>query len=1282
MNRAVAGRILHSLCSLREESRNEQLLPGLLSGTLFDVTEVIFALSLASLIFSGTLTPHLPYGIGMALVMSVAMLIGISLTSRAPGVIGSVQDSPSVSLGVLQASICRLRKATERSARDVIVIGLIALAAAFSAPVQALAQSPRPRFTHLTSQDGLSHDYIYTILQDRTGFMWFGTLYGLDRYDGYTFDIFLHRRSIPDSLTGNAVRALFEDATGTLWIGTADGLDSLVGGARFQHHPEITEQVNVIYQDRAGRLWVGASGQGLYRYDFERGEWRQYRHDAAKPDSLGNDEITALCEDDAGILWVGTAGGLDAFDPHDGRFRHYRHDSANSQSLSDDMVRTVYLDRAGQLWVGTGSDYENHQGGLDALDRRTGQFTHSTHDPQNPRSLSHDVVTAIYEDRAGMLWIGTSDGLNVLDRAQGSFTRYTHEPQQPTSLGSNRITALFEDRSGILWVGSEDAGLSRYARAQDKFMRYTADPSAPGSLTSPASAAVMEDHTGALWVGHHNGGLDRLDPATGALQHYRHDAANPTSLSHDHVRALWEDRTGKVWVGSNGGLDLLDPEAGNCSHFTHSERDPTSLGKGLVRAILEDRAGELWIGLYNPGSLDRLDRASGTFIRYEFDPGDPDSFPNTFGVTALYEDRAGDLWIGTYDGLARFERGSGKFVLYQHDPAAPTSLSHNFVWAVYEDTAGAIWVGTEAGLDRLDRSSGSFTVYTSENGLPNDNVKGILADKQGRLWLSTDGGGVSRLDSASKTFRNYGLSDGLAGVDAVVGVYHQGPSGRMYFGSMAGLTAFDPEAVADNPYIPPVVLTAFRKFDQVVPFDRPLWQVDAIQLSYQDNFFSFEFAALDYTDPAKNRYAYRLEGFDRAWVQSGTRRYASYTNLPPGTYTFRVKGSNNDGVWNEAGQAIRVSIAPPVWQTWWFRSLLGVLLAAIAAAAVSVRLRYVAFLRASEGRYRALFDNAPLCVCEVSLALAPPRIRRANRRTELIFGRSAAQIQDAGIDSLFPSHAWDLVSATFARMDTRQSLTVESCGVRSDGSEFPIRLNAAQLGTRGDKLMILMIEDLTSERERRSEEETIAEERRRIAREIHDGLAQDMAGLRFKVGQWRRLVDSDPAQMHAELDAFQQLLTRNLREIRRSIFALRPLPLAELGFCPALRQFLADFGEQNQLRIDLRVIGPESCLPSHLEPVFFRIIQESVNNVGKHAQATTIRVTLDLTAPTQVHLSVCDDGIGFDPAQLGEAAAAGHLGLKQIQERVAGLHGTVRVESQPGVGTTISVSLPGRGASS
>ena len=899
------------------------------------------------------------------------------------------------------------------------------------------AVAPRPRrvqdndirFERISLEQGLSQSVVLCMLQDSHGFMWFGTQDGLNRYDGYDFVVYKHDPEDPHSLSDGFVRSIYEDRSGALWIGTnTGGLDRFDRETeRFTHyqndpddpHSLSDDNVQSIYEDRAGVLWVGTLGGGLNRLDRESapgagaGQFTHYQNDPDDPHSLSNDNVQSIYEDQAGVLWIGTnGGGLDRLDRESapgagaGQFIHYQNDPDDPHSLSNDNVQSIYEDQAGVLWIGTNG------GGLDrlvpsassgqapsassgqapstgsgqalseaeGLDRESapgagaGQFTHYRADPDDPHSLSSDNVQSIYEGQAGVLWIGTGDGgLDRLDRETERFTHYQNDPGDPHSLSNDIVQSIYESQAGVLWVGTFGGGLNKHDRDTEQFVHYQNDPDDPHSLSSDAVWSIYQDGEGVLWIGTNGDGLNRLvlseaegldrasAPGAGAEQfiHYQNDPDDPHSLSHNIVWSVYQDREGVLWVGTNAGLDRFDPET---ERFVHYPTLP-------VLSMCQDREGTLWVGTLG-GGLGTFDRESAPgdgaeqFVYYQNDPNDPHSLSDNT-VVSIYEDRDGVLWIGTFSGgldrlvpstgsgqaLSEAEgldresapgAGAKRFVHYANDPGDPHSLSHNTVLSIYQDREGVLWVGTAGGgLNKLDRATGTFTHYTEKDGLPNDYVYGILEDDAppgggGRnLWLSTNKG-LSRFNPQTETFKNYDVRDGLQSNEFNMSAYHKSSSGEMFFGGIHGFNAFYPDEVIDNPTIPPIVITDFQLFSEPVvvgadsPLQKPIAETDEIRLSYQDDFFSFEFAALHYAAPEENQYAYLMEGLDKDWNYVGTRRFAGYTSVPPGEYRFRVKGANSDGVWNEEGASVKVIVTPPFWQTWWF----GISMAALVVGGV------------------------------------------------------------------------------------------------------------------------------------------------------------------------------------------------------------------------------------------------------------------------------------------------------------------------------------------------------------
>jgi len=471
--------------------------------------------------------------------------------------------------------------------------------------------------------------------------------------------------------------------------------------------------------------------------------------------------------------------------------------------------------------------------------------------------LSQSIVEQILQDRQGFMWFVTEDGLNRFDGY--TFTVYRNVAGDPSSLSHNELKSIFEDGSGILWVGAFEGGLNRFDPITEKVTRYRHDRSDPGSLAADTVRCIAEDRSGRLWIGTQGGGLDLLDRATGTFRHHRASPDTPGALSHDDVRAIYEDRAGAVWVGTfGGGLDLLDPRTGR---FTHHRCDPggrSSISNDFIRLMLEDRSGALWIGTQG-GGVNRLD-------------------PQRHG-----------------------------FKSFRNDPADPSSLSNDHVFAILEARDGTLWFGTfGGGLNRLEAATGGFRRYTARDGLASDSVYAMLEDGAGRLWISTTRG-LSRFDPRSGEFRNYDVRDGLQSNEFNGGSAYRSASGEMFFGGINGFNAFFPDEIGFNPVVPEVVITDLRLFNRSVRvgerlqghaiLQRPINRTGAIELSYRDNLFSLEFAALQYSAPGKNRYAYKMEGFSDAWIPvNADRRFATFTGLAPGDYVFHVRGANSDGV--------------------------------------------------------------------------------------------------------------------------------------------------------------------------------------------------------------------------------------------------------------------------------------------------------------------------------------------------------------------------------------------------
>jgi signal transduction histidine kinase/ligand-binding sensor domain-containing protein/CheY-like chemotaxis protein len=809
--------------------------------------------------------------------------------------------------------------------------------AAHSAPSQP---SPAPRdddirFRQISSEQGLSQTVVAAIAQDDVGFMWFGTQDGLNRFDGHEMRVYRHDPADPYSLADNLIQVLVPGRDGTLWVGTNNGgldrYDPTTG--RFRHYVNDPDDprslplddVTSVVEEAEGALWVGTYGGGLARLDTGSQAWVQYAHRPDDPQSLSNDLVTALALAADGSLWVGTGGGLNRMDPATGRLTRYQNDPADPHSLGNDLILSLRLDAGGDLWVGTNQ-------GLDRFDPRSGRFSHYRHHPADPRSLCHDTVLAIYQDPLGALWLGTPACLDRLDPASGGFVHYRRDQAVPTSLSAEQVMAIYQDRSGVLWLGTFGGGVSLADPTSARFRAYASDPTDPDSLGSPYIWSLAEDVLGGVWLGT-AGGLERFDPETGTFSRQQNDPSRSDSLRAGTALSVLVDREGMLWTGLwdggfGGGLDRFDADAGTFAHFLET----------AVMALVQDPAGDLWVGTVD--GLFRLDRATEQFTRFQNDLNDPFSLGDN-SVTSLYLDREGVLWIGTFNGgLNRLDRAAGRFLRYENDPADANSLSINTVLTIFQDAAGVLWIGTPAGLNRFEPASGTFRVYTEKDGLPNDVIYSVRQDDRGHLWLGTNRG-IARFDPQTGQVRAYDVGDGLPSNEFNQGASLRAQSGVMYFGTVNGLVAFDPATLVDIPYAPPVVLTSLTQAGRPVDLESTVERAGQITLRWPDNLLEFEFAALSYTQPEKNRYAYYLEGFDKGWIHTEDRRFGIYTNLPGGTYTLRVKASNQDGVWNEEGLAVSLVVVPPFWQTWWFRGLAAGLVAAVVLGLFRLRLQVI-----------------------------------------------------------------------------------------------------------------------------------------------------------------------------------------------------------------------------------------------------------------------------------------------------------------------------------------------------
>jgi ligand-binding sensor domain-containing protein/signal transduction histidine kinase len=1021
----------------------------------------------------------------------------------------------------------------------------------FLLPVHSGAAVADRQFEHLSIEQGLSYSRVHCFLQDSQGFLWIGTEIGLNMYDGLRCTVYKHDFRDSTSLIQNSAIDMLEDRQHTLWVRTyAQGVERFDRTTGTFSHLLRDHDVLTMHEDTGGTLWLGTNG-GLYRYDggrFIR---------AAPENPVSCDTVTSICDSRTGeFLWVGTRSHVMQFDKRTGTFTPYE--------TPFRRVRQLYEDAHGTLWVGTS---------MGAFVKKKGSRTFTRVGENNARP-ERNRITKIYEDREGRIWLGTADGL--ADSTGNRFFRNTrsqsdnpqevrailedskgvlwvglyggglglYEPsgdtvlfitgnsQRPGGLNDNIINAIFEDRTGTLWFGTVDAGAYKLDRARKPFTGYhmTDDP------RDRITVSAIVEGRGVLWVGTSTG-LCRYEKATGSVTWFRHDPEDPGSLSADYVWTLLIDRNGALWVGTwDGGLNRLPPgERKRFRHFRHNPSDSTSLSDDHVWYLLQDRSGTLWVSTYT--AISRYDPVHNDFVRC----GD--------GAYCMCEDSSGMLWMGS-GGLRSLDPSTGTLQTWTHDPDDPRSLTDDGVSAILEDH-GALWIGTfGGGLNRFDRNTGRFSAWTTKDGLPDDYIAGILGDSRGNLWLST-AKGIARFDTHTYEVRKFDRSDGVSIVQGWGQAHFKSAAGEMYIGGLYGLVGFQPDSIHVNPYVPPVVLTSFSTFDQPVALDSASTERRSITLPYSRNVLTFDFVALNFTSAEKNQYAYKLEGFDSAWTYCGTRRTAHYTNLDGGRYLFRVKGSNNDGVWNEQGASLAIIIRPPFWKTWWFAALM--VLSFMATTVVTIR------------------------------AIEKQRSRRR-------------------IDQM--AHAQEL-----------------------------------------DR------------------------ERLRISRDMHDEVGATLTQISI-LSELAR-TGSAPGDHIQKISEKSREVIDSISEI---IWAINPNNDNLENLVSYLRQYTMEYFEASSIACDFFAPDdlPALSIPAQARRNTFLVCKEGMHNVMKHSRATEFTFTLQ-QLPDRLEISLTDNGAGFVPGP-----ATGN-GLTNMQRRMEEIGGSFRVNSRPGAGTILVLTLPSNG---
>jgi signal transduction histidine kinase/ligand-binding sensor domain-containing protein len=782
-------------------------------------------------------------------------------------------------------------------------------------------------FENLTSSEGLSQNSVLFIFQDSRNFLWFGTYDGVNRFDGYTFKVFKNDINDTNTISGQRFASVCEDSSGNLWFGSLDGGLSKYNRLkntfiRYVHNklnPDglSSNYIKDLLIDKNGELWI-ATQNGLDKFDSKTNKFLHFKNDSKNSNTISSNLIAGLGEDDNGNLWIGTGCGVDRFDKKSKRFYHYlKHDFIKNSHKS------FIFDNSGKLWIAAESGLYEFDGKRDEFIRHINTF----------RGKENQAIRTFMKDNLGIFWIEYySGGLFNFNKENGLFTLFRANQVENINIQNIFVHSIFQDKSGIFWLGTDVYGILKLDFRKSQFVNFSYRLNNKNSLSSNNVHSLAEDSDGFIWVGTYGGGLNRVNINNGSVEKFLHNEKDKNSLISNRMHSLLMDNNSMLWIGTSEGIDRFNIKT---KRFIRSDEFSTIKGHS-VSTLAKTKSGEIWIGTYDNGFY-IYNNQNNTLENFDADSNNPQSLSNST-IRNIYEDSKGILWVCTDDGLNIFNRRKNSFYTLRNIPGDPRSLSSNIVLNIFEDKNGGVWVGTADGLNKLVWNGNNineirFERFNLKNGLPNNHIQSILEDDSGNLWISTNKG-LSKFNPVTKVFINYTSDDGLPGDEFYVNCYcNRKRTGELLFGSNEGFCVFKPNKIIEDKNRPKVVMTDFKIFNQSVNvgdyfnerivLTKEISEADQINLSYKNSIISFEYAALSYAAPKKNKFAYFMEGLESKWNYVGNRRFATYVNLPPGEYTFRVIASNSSGLWNLKGVAIKIIVFPPYWQMWWFRLLVG-----------------------------------------------------------------------------------------------------------------------------------------------------------------------------------------------------------------------------------------------------------------------------------------------------------------------------------------------------------------------
>lgn len=1011
-------------------------------------------------------------------------------------------------------------------------------------------QQEHYKFEKPVINNGDISKYIYWMTKDKKGFAWFATEEGLYRFDGFNMKRYTHNSNDPGSISDNFVVSVYDDDR-YLWVGTYSGglnrFDKFTEKFQvYKHKPDdhtsiSSNMVNMTIITKDNEMWIGTD-DGLNKFDRATEKFIRFKKNSE--DSLsspGFDFIYNLFEDSQGLLWIGgSGGGLDCYNRKINKFTHYKNDPNDLFSLSYNYVTDFIEDDSGNIWIST------YSGGVNKFNRGSERFYRFNHDSLNENSLIGRIIVTMAKDKKNRIWFGGSDGISIYDPAENIFTNL----KKDDNVNLSELSKIYIEENGIVWACSNIEGFSILNLNKKKLEHIIVSDENTDKGLPKSVFSMCQDIDGNIWIGTVNGIYVQENVDDTNKIKFK-DSNEFFSPGRNVITHIFRDSKNNMWISKLGILKKFNYETKEFADIY------TFDNKNYGYSITEDAGGNIWVGLMQDGI--RVFDSNGSLIKSYFSGNDGVNFKDLW-IYNLFHDSKGNLWISTFQGLIKFDKKTEELIRYIPVHNDSNSISSDEVVSVTEDKTGYIWIATNGGgLNCFDPAKKIFTKYLEEDGLGSNVIRSMLMDNSGNIWMSTSMG-ITKFETHRKLFANYGMEDGVQGIEFYSESCYKASDGKLYFGGDEGYNGFYPDSIPENRNIPAIVLTGIKIFNKEVKLDTSITEKKEITIPYNENFFSFEYAALDFTDPAKNQHAYKLEGVDKDWNYVGNIRTVNYTDIAPGNYTFRVKGSNNNGVWNEEGTSIRLIIPSPWYKTFWFNGFL--VLSIIGGIGFAFK----------------------------------KRIQKLNKE-------------------------------------------------KLQQEEFTKKLIESQ-----------------------------ENERKRVAAELHDSLGQDLLIIKNKaLISIKKTKDFD--QLKKEMNEISDLTSATLNDVREISYNLRPYELDRLGLTKTIESMIERANNSTNINFAANIDDIDKVFIPEVEINIYRIIQESLNNVIKHSEASEVNLIIN-RSEKEIVISISDNGKGFDLKKYRMKAGKKGFGLKGIEERVRLLNGEFNIESEVGKSTTVRIIIP------